>query len=474
MARLQHTIASGFSHSGTVAIPSHGSIQKDSSVTQSGVARWTNASVLRFADDEDPIQKMEEKVRALVLRAKDAGWSGPPFSPITLAKFLNIPVDPTTSVVDARTIPSAGGVRIQYNPQQARERARFSIAHEIAHALFDDVADATRHRGGDPAVTDDWQLEMLCNIAASEIVMPAGSLPTRLKTPAIEDLLRERLAYDVSVEAYLLRTVKVAAEPMTMFVASPRHSGPQTSYSIDYAVPSPNAPRLNIRGKRVPAESSVLHCIAIGATSHATESWLTGASARFETVGISGYPGSPLPRVACLIRHEHSEELDVLEFVQGNVLEPRPFPPEIICQLTNDKAVRWGGGVSKQSAKRYPAAEAEYSEWIKSVPKARRLGEVHFARIADDRTIASIVAQEGFGPTDVPRIRYQALDKGLIQLAQYARTIDASVHMPRIGTGVAGGEWPLIEDTRYVAGNRQARPTGDPKQRRGRRRRCTR
>lgn len=415
-------------------------------MTQSGVTRWTNASVLRFASDEDPIQKMEEKVRALVLKAKDAGWSGPPFSPIALAKFLDIPVDPTTSVVDARTIASAKGVRIQYNPQQSRERTRFSIAHEIAHALFEDVAHATRHRGGDPALTDDWQLEMLCNIAASEIVMPVGSLPSRERVPAIEELLRERLDYDVSVEAYLLRTVKVAVEPITMFVASPRHGGSHISYSIDYAVPSPSAPRLNIKGKRVPADSSVLHCIAIGASSHATESWLTDAPARLETVGISGYPGSPLPRVAGLVRHDHADELDVLHFVQGNVLEPRPFPPEIICQLTNDKAVRWGGGVSKQSAKRYPAAEAEYSEWLKSVPKARRLGEVHYARIADDRTIASILAQEGFGPTEVPRIRYQALDKALNQLSQYARKMDASVHMPRIGTGVAGGEWPMIED----------------------------
>ncbi|HKR24690.1 MAG TPA: ImmA/IrrE family metallo-endopeptidase, partial [Allosphingosinicella sp.] len=211
-------------------------------MTQSGVTRWTHPSVLRFAANGDPIRKMEERVRTIVLRAKDAGWNGPPFSPIALARLLNIPVDPSTSVVDARTIPATGGgVRIQYNPQQPRERARFSIAHEIAHALFDDVADATRHRGGDSTVSDDWQLEMLCNLAAAEMVMPAGSLPAGMRVPPIEELLCERLKFDVSVEAYLMRATKAADMPMSFLVASPRSGRGTITYSVDYAVSSPSA-----------------------------------------------------------------------------------------------------------------------------------------------------------------------------------------------------------------------------------------
>lgn len=413
-------------------------------MTQSGVTRWTNRSVLRFAEADDPIRKIEERVRDIVLRARDAGWHGPPFSPVALAQFLNIPVDPTTAVVDARTIPSAEGIRIQYNPQQTRERARFSIAHELAHALFDDAADATRHRGGDPSISDDWQLEMLCNLAAAEIVMPFGSLPGREILPSIEELLRERLEYDVSAEAYLMRATKAAKEPISLLVASPR-SGRGVSYNIDYAVSSPSAPRLDVRGRKVPAESAILHCLAIGATSHGFENWITGTQARIEAVGLPGYPGSSLPRIAAIVRHSESEARDTVHFVQGNVLAPRPFPPQIICQVTNDRAVKWGGGVARQTAKKYPQAELEYGEWLKSVPRAARLGEVHYARVPGGPIVASLVAQEGFGASFEPRIRYLALDQALRQLGQYARNIDASVHMPRIGTGAAGGDWIVIE-----------------------------
>ena len=43
---------------------------------------WTNKSVLEFAGEANPIELVEAKARALVLKARDAGWSGPPYSPL--------------------------------------------------------------------------------------------------------------------------------------------------------------------------------------------------------------------------------------------------------------------------------------------------------------------------------------------------------------------------------------------------------
>ena len=134
---------------------------------------------------------IERKARELVLRARDAGWEGPPFNPLAIAKLLNIPVEANADVIDARTISNEKGLRIQFNPTRPRERLRFSIAHEIAHALFPDVGDAPRHRGGDRSDPDDWQLEMLCNLAAAEFVMPMGSLPTEESASRIEELIKE-------------------------------------------------------------------------------------------------------------------------------------------------------------------------------------------------------------------------------------------------------------------------------------------
>jgi hypothetical protein len=137
-------------------------------LVHSGAMRWTNQSVVRFAGNEDPIALIERKARDLVLNARDAGWQGPPFNPLVIAKLLQIPAEANADVIDARTIFDEKGLRIQFNPTQPRERLRFSIAHEIAHTLFPDVGEQPRHRGGNRDVHDDWQLEMLCNLAAAE------------------------------------------------------------------------------------------------------------------------------------------------------------------------------------------------------------------------------------------------------------------------------------------------------------------
>ena len=110
--------------------------------------------------------------------------------------MMNIPIEANASIADARTIISGDGALIEYNPKQARERVRFSIAHELAHLLFPDASEHVRNRGGTPDISDDWQLELLCNLAASEFVMPMGSLPTNVCVPSIEELMVERRKFD--------------------------------------------------------------------------------------------------------------------------------------------------------------------------------------------------------------------------------------------------------------------------------------
>lgn len=205
---------------------------------------WTNASVLRFAGNRDPVEAIEEAARAEVLAALDAGWKGPPFNPIALADIRGIPVEANADVRDARTVTAGDRLWIQFNPTQPRERVRFSIAHEVAHTLFDDAAEADRHRGGDGS-PDDWQLEMLCNIAAAEFVMPVGSLGAIDQVRPIEELMTDRRRFDVSAEAYLLRVCKVASEQVLVVFASASDEG-IPRYRIDYAVPSRGwSPRVN-------------------------------------------------------------------------------------------------------------------------------------------------------------------------------------------------------------------------------------
>jgi Zn-dependent peptidase ImmA (M78 family)/O-acetyl-ADP-ribose deacetylase (regulator of RNase III) len=410
--------------------------------------RWTNKSVLALAAGEDPIVTIERRARELVLHARDQGWNGPPFNPIFIADLLKIPVTANANVADACIVSTEGKLQIQFNPTQVRERVRFSIAHEIAHSLFADVADEVRNRGGKKGAKDDWQLEVLCNLAASEFVMPIGSISAREKLVSLEDLMIERRSFDVSAEAFLIRVTKIANEPVVMFCASTDSKAPDgKTYRVDYSVTSASAPHVLISGFHVPKDSIVNSCSAIGFTNRGTERWFGDKKLPIECVGIPGYPGSNSPRVAGLIRFSKAEMTGArVNFVHGDVLKAQGSETRVICQLVNDQARSWGGGVARSAAKAFPAAHRDFSNWIISLPKNRRLGDVHFAQANQNTFIASLVGQEGFGPSPTPRIRYAALEKCLEKISDFASSKSASVHMPRIGSGESGGSWDTVQE----------------------------
>jgi len=409
---------------------------------------WTNPSVKSFAADIDPIEAIKIASRKLVLKAREKGWEGPPFNPLRLAEMLEVHVEANSSVADARLIATDSGPKIEFNPQQPRERVRFSIAHEIAHLLFSDWRDQIRNRGVHDETADNWQLELLCNLAASEFVLPIGSLPATTSVAPIEQLMRERREYDVSAEAFLIRLAKISIQPIGIFVASPFgvDEGAR-QYRIDYFVSSPTAPEMRLSGKLIPDESVVRTCTAIGHTNKASEAWVTGANTQIECVGLPPYPGSRYPRVAGLVRFGAADvDRRPIRTVHGNVLEPRNGGAKIICQLVNDKAIKWGGGIARKMAKRFPKAEARFSDAMIKLPQDARLGSVIFSQADDDITIASLIAQEGFGPSLFPRIRYAALGSCFESVVLRATEHSATIHMPKIGTGVAGGDWSTIEE----------------------------
>ena len=44
-----------------------------------------------------------------------------------------------------------------------------------------------------------------------------------------------------------------------------------------------------------------------------------------------------------------------------------------------------------------------------------------------------------------PPVRYEAIEKCLATVDDKAKELSASIHMPRIGCGLAGGNWDAIE-----------------------------
>lgn len=412
---------------------------------------WTNPSVLALLEEvggDDPQAAVERRAREMSLGAMEAGWVGPPYDPFRLADALEIEVVARQDLDDARLVAIDGRPRIEFNPARRAARVRFSIAHEIGHFLFPDYAERPRYR--DPAERrgDDWQLEVLCNIAAAELLMPVGAFPIaeteHLSLPHLLDL---RTRFGVSTEALLRRAVKLTDRAVSLFAAArlPDAKG----FRLDYLVSSRAwAPAVR-SGAHIAAGSVLSRCTAVGFADDAIEDW-ADETVRVQAVGVPPYPGDRFPRLVGLLEPDDGTDRSQvgLRYVRGDAADPRcDDRPAIIAHVVNDRARSWGGrGFAVALMRRFPHARDEYTKWA-SEGHARR-GAVHLADAGDGVWIASLVAQAGYGnePTNRPRLQLAALRDALEVLAGLALEHGADVHMPLIGTGQGGARWPSVRD----------------------------
>jgi len=410
---------------------------------------WTNPSVIQFAGQSDPIDLITEKARNEVLRAIQAGWQGPPFDPFRLAEAMGIPTIPREDVLDARILPAGSNrLQIEFNPNRPRGRTRFSVAHEIAHTLFPDCAKYVRNRGQVAETReDDWQLELLCNIAAAEFIMPVGG-EIDSKTPGtIDNILKLQKQFDVSTEAISIRLAKITFEPCTIFAAAriiDDESLP--SYRLDYSICSRSSTVELPRGQEI-HDSILSQCTAVGYTAKGSQQGIGKFRELYlECMGIPPYPGRNYPRVIGIARHEKGKETRALSIksIRGDALEPRGNGRKIIAQIVNDKTPNWGAGFARAVRNKYPLVQTDFKGWVVSHPNELSLGNTHESYISDDLSIVHMIAQHGYGESAKSRIRYAALRNCLYQLKALALANRASVHMPRIGTGYAGGNWSYI------------------------------
>jgi O-acetyl-ADP-ribose deacetylase (regulator of RNase III) len=412
---------------------------------------WTHSSATALTSAEDKIAFIRDKARAVVLNAMDKGWSGPPFDPIELAKYLEIEVEPRDDIPDARTIKTdAGTLKIEFNPSRPAGRLRYSIAHEIAHTFFPDCGEVVRNRVDKQEMSgDEWQLEMLCNIAAAELIMPIGSFPDlRDRDVSIDDLMKLRREYDVSIEALLLRFIRLTSKSCALVAASRVESGAyEGRYRLDYVVPSSSW----AGDVQIPSHfregTTLAHCTAIGYTAKGAETLTGNHPVELQCVGAPPFPGAAYPRVLALVTMSDGIEIKTpkIVYVHGDATEPRGGDPKIIAHVMNDRSQTWGGGFAKQLAIKYSAAQIDFRKWA-GEEGHQVLGNVHFFGSSKGLEIATLIAQQGYGPSQSARINYPALESSLMRLGEHAAASHATVHMPRIGCGQAGGSWLVIRE----------------------------
>jgi len=298
---------------------------------------------------------------------------------------------------------------------------------------------------------EEWPLEMLCNIGAAELLMPIGSFQKELAVGAmtIEKIRDLRSRFEVSTEAILLRAVKLADEPLAVFSASMANETlDKRRYALEYCVSSKSWAADLKSGQILPNKTAISKCTAVGYTNKGSEIWneATG-ELEVEAMGIPAYPQHRFPRVVGLIRPRlHRErEYPRISYLTRDATEPITEDLTIIAHVVNDKTANWGAGFGRFVAKKWPHVQESFRKKA-SAPGGLRLGATFMSEVAPSLLVFHMVSQHGYGESLKPRIRYEMLRRGLDQLAELAIARHASVQMPKVGAGEAGGSWPIIEE----------------------------
>jgi O-acetyl-ADP-ribose deacetylase (regulator of RNase III) len=131
-----------------------------------------------------------------------------------------------------------------------------------------------------------------------------------------------------------------------------------------------------------------------------------------------------------------------IHYIVGDATSPIGDGNKIICHICNDIG-GWGAGFVLALSKKWSEPEAAYRNLT---PRERMLGMVDIVPVEHNISVANMIAQKGIGYHDEePPIRYAAVRAAFAKVNDVAYKSNATIHMPRIGCGLAGGNWEEIE-----------------------------
>ncbi len=162
-----------------------------------------------------------------------------------------------------------------------------------------------------------------------------------------------------------------------------------------------------------------------------------------------------------------------IHYVKGDATNPQTSNTAIIIHVCNDVG-GWGKGFVLAISRKWNQPEEAYRLWYKQQSKVItaaiqyqriesrdkyadeskfELGKVQFVKVNETTWVANMIAQVNTKPDadGTPPIRYIFVKECLERVTAFALAHQATVHLPRIGCGLAGGQWsetePLIKHT---------------------------
>lgn len=178
-----------------------------------------------------------------------------------------------------------------------------------------------------------------------------------------------------------------------------------------------------------------------------------------------------------------------IEYATGDATNPHlyhrtPNEPKLILHCCNDEGA-WGAGFVMALSKVDPEPQKQYQIWaldknfysrkdggyevlesnffssVEHVVRPFVLGQIQvvpFMNRQNDNYVVNMIGQRSIGfhqfkiqlndapiTQTIPPVRYDCIAEGLYRTAEVASKMNASVHCPRFGCGLAGGEWNRIE-----------------------------
>lgn len=139
----------------------------------------------------------------------------------------------------------------------------------------------------------------------------------------------------------------------------------------------------------------------------------------------------------------------MVTYVKGDATKPIGDGIKIIAHVCNDSG-GWGAGfvlaLNKMSLLPRKRYRDKYSQTVDAGYYFMALGITQRVKISDDLYVFNMIAQHGTVSKLNPQpLSYEALEYSLVRLANEAKDMHASVHMPRIGCGLARGDWNVVE-----------------------------
>ena len=137
-----------------------------------------------------------------------------------------------------------------------------------------------------------------------------------------------------------------------------------------------------------------------------------------------------------------------IHYIIGDATKPivRKGENSLIVHCCNTLGA-WGAGFVIPLGKRYPKAKESYLEYIHNGNV--KLGHVDEVKVADNIYVENLIGQSFLYKKKNGEIpcNYTAIQYGFMNILYKWQSKDEkfSIHMPRIGCGLAGGDWKIIE-----------------------------